>query len=425
MLLAMNLVLFGVPALDLLFFAGCLVAALFFLESFGRRERGGRLRVAVDILLVALSLVTNFLFLLMVVAVAFNLPKAPPYKPEIRVERAPVEQEVAFETLMELTALSTGSQDESSETLREEVLDLLAGSVPSVPLEKVGELYVLPLDFRLPFFFVLRDIFDEELKTVEFLLRQGEVLKAQTRYMRLWKAADNELSGQNSMIQTMVGLTHVELLTQFYEKHAGELGLAGNTELADLLRHVVSETDLAVENSIRVESSLIQGGILTIGAEEIPEGVTAPSPWRRLIARMVARRLLEWPFYDRNDTLRVQDTLTADMLQASRTPLYEQSEAYGNLERFVEETRGLSLLRNPVGRILLAIGVPQTMGPVERKEKVKSRVIATEYMLRALGPGAEPPVPVDNVTGENFHVEQDDGVVTIQGEDFSIQAQKY
>ena len=54
---------------------------------------------------------------------------------------------------------------------------------------------------------------------------------------------------------------------------------------------------------------------------------------------------------------------------------------------------------------------------MERKETVKSSIIAMDYLVRATGPAEEEEIPTDNLTGEKFKVRYEDGVLSIHGKE--------
>lgn len=446
-MVGLDYVLFGV--IDLLWGVGVLLALVYLLALRYRAKFSQGIKIGVGIIMCIISIVTNLIFILLVVLIFANLPKGKPFETKVVVKPAPEAEVAAYKRWIDMDSrgskalkeecfsLPVGWKDNlfdytlpgmdkllssECEAERAKLLSFHAKNICSIPLFQYKNEYCAPIDIEIPNISHLINMYKIELTDVARRLDKGDVEGAKQKYIWLWQAAKNQLSSKiNTLIQTAVSIAEVDLLTEFYSRYGDKLQLEHNKELINIVQATISKMDRAMAGSLVGEYALVKGIILKILYEKEDFSVIiTPETTTSMMERLIEKRLLKWPFYDGYKSWKMIDEFWYETIELSRKPLYKTEEEWQRYDKKFEEltTPSLSCLENPVGNILNAIAMPRLGRDflIDRKEVKKAQATAVLYLLSVTDPNNPDEIPIDNLTGKRFRVVFQNDTLEIQSE---------
>lgn len=444
-MVTLDALLFG--TIDLLSGTGILFALIFLLAPIYRAKLNLWINVGVSIVLIIISIVTNLVFIFLVIFVCANLPKGKPFEAKVIVEPPSKVEMSAYKRLININQklrkecfllpsdwnpdnlfdYTFSGMDKllssECEAERAKLLNFYAENVFSIPILKHKDEYFVSINIELPNFSYLMNTYRIELSDIAKRLDKGDVKIAQQKYVRLWQATENQLSGRiNTLIQTMVSVAEMGFLTEFYSKYADKLKLEHNEELINILQNIIPKMDSAITGSFVGEYAFQKGIIiksLEAGWAEVAEVFSMGTPTST--TRLVEKRLLKWPFYDTYKTREMLDEFFYKTIELARKPMYEikeeEKEDLQGYDKKLEETKpSFAWFENPVGNFLHAIIIPRTIPLISRKEVKKAQATAMLYLLSVSNPNNPDEIPIDNLTGKRFRVTFQNNTLEIQSE---------
>jgi hypothetical protein len=469
--LALWLMLFDSPTMELSFgVASLLVVMLLAFPIYQSKLRPFIAKMSAVFLLL-FSLVTNLFFASLVAWIIVNLPKGRPFDEKVVVE-APPEMEVAafnryyapnsdynwnsncltlpdnwkpFDYVHPSMAKILSSECQGK---RDKLLDFHVENVMSKPLSKYKGEYID--DGNIPEVKHLRCLWQIELTDIAQRLQEGDLIPAQQKYIRLWKATENLLSPRlNTLIQTMIAIYQFKLLTSFYAEYGSRLQLEHNKELINTVQQAISKMDESMADSFRREYGFLKLTILKLvsgqngsshgflqSTETKSETTDSEFGIRQIfgyiylqginfIMNHIANLPPKWPFFDTYETLKLFDDWHDEYIQLSKDPGYKK-EAWHRFDRKLDQfTSSLwSSSKNFGGRTVAAVAVPNRTKGVFRKEVQKSHAIALVYMLSVTDPHDLGEIPIDNLTGKKFLVTFKDNTLEIKGKQVHYKARR-
>jgi hypothetical protein len=448
--LVLSLIFNGVMAVDALFGIGVLCAIVFFTFPLYRKRLGSwGLKIVRPVLFVT-TFFTNLIAIFFIVFAIANIPKGKPFEEKVFLEPAPMEEQEAYITYtstigsrenpikFECTFANKkwienhydGSEEKLEEELlsekciaeRKEFLDFHRNNITSFPLSKYdpSEYYSLPYPNFLP----LQSLCKTELTAIAMLLYRGEKELAQEKYIQLWEVGKNLLSGKESLIKNMIATVWVSLLIDFYDTYGSELQLENNEKLINILAEIPDKMDKSFQACIALEYIGIKGLRPEVTGDFFIEAATGLD--EEIFPSKILKPMgIRWPFFDKYKTLKSFHDATYDFVTIAGMPAYKSqkllSETSERLETQIAQASSGIQLKNPVGNAIFAMGTPNLQKVLVRKEEYKSHIIAMRYLLSVTDPNDEAQIPIDNMTGEKFVVNYEDGILSIQGKEVDMQ----
>lgn len=216
---------------------------------YGRRLKNRADKDAVVALLLWGGIVNISAVVLTVYSIA-NFPKEPPFEEQLVLSFSPQHEQEAWEQLKILvgTYKTDGTLDPEDEQDREQLLEFLAQNVVSLPEGAIS------VAARKPSIIEITGLPEKELATIEELLDAGNEAAARERYLRLWKIADNLISGNPiTLLHYLVGVGFTQQLVHFYLEGDNQQRLPGGRELLRTSAEIRLKVDDAQANAFTVE----------------------------------------------------------------------------------------------------------------------------------------------------------------------------
>ena len=297
-----------------------------------------------------------------------NFPKKEAFEEQLALEPRPQSEHDAWDELVALT------RDEGAD--EETLLEFFAQNVVSVPDGSFN------FDTEVPRVTRLAGIATSELEKVAELMERGDGPAANERYVRLWTAADNMVTGNVTLIQHLVGLGYVGTLISYY--------LDGNSKA---LRPSVPEVErLSASIDSKLEDCFVNG--------MVAEYLSFRNTLLELRGRSVCALAdveptscawgIGWPFYDEHKTQRKYHDFFFKTIELSRQPFYaaERDAAFADVEeRYPEGYSFGDIWTNPFGTALLRVITPLVSPFSSSKDFTRARLSAFRFVLEATATG--------------------------------------
>ena len=323
---------------------------------------------------------------------AINFPKEGAFEAQLALDPRPQSEHDAWN---ELVALTRGE-----ETDEEALLEFYVQNVASVPDGGVpfqSEPRIMPLN----------QVATSELEKVTELLDRGDGPAANERYLRLWTAADNMVTGNMMLMQHLVGLGYVGLLISYYLDGNSEALRPSVREIESLSASIDSKLEDSFANSMAAGYLLDRNVLLWLRGRS---GCA-------LLSRSCASDL-GWPFYDEQKTMREYHDYHFKTIETSRQPFYaaERDAALADLEkleeRFFDEYSFGDIWTNAYGT-LVGLFRPPFSRFISAKDVARARLSAFSFVLEATATGNLGDPPIDPLTGKPFTVSRTGDTVEI------------
>ncbi len=325
-----------------------------------------------------------------------NYPKEGPFAEQLWVSRYYGQETAAWDLLITLTDdLASGA--DASEQQRTNILTLLAQTVVSPPRDS------LFIGSEVPDFAAIETMSRAELDEIRALLARGESRTANARYVRLWEVAENLVSSRAVMVQYLVGTNLVSDLVAFY-LDGDNGGLSNDAELRFRVESVREMLDTGFVGALTREYLTLRKSLV-----DRPSDVCQGVPPGLCIFGW------PWPVYDVNKTLRIEHDQFLDLASLGIASFHQVERDLATYTDEAERTNRISLVRNPVGSVVLSLGVPAWLTRfVFAKETTHASLAAFLYALDSQNAGVFGAAPIDPLTGESFGVTDGGTTITIE-----------
>ena len=315
-----------------------------------------------------------------------NFPKEGAFEEQLALEPRPQSEHDAWDELVALT------RDEGTD--EETLLEFYAQNVVSVP-----DGYFFRTEE--PRVTRLAGIATSELEKVTELLDRGDGPAANERYVRLWTAADNMVTGNVTLIQHLVGLGFVATLINYYQDGNSEALRPSVREIQSLSASIESKLGDSFANGMVAEYLRLRTAILEF------RGQGACALLLDAESRSCGRNI-GWPFYDEQKTLREFHDYFFKTIELSRLPFYatERDAALADLEekRYAREYSFGDIWTNPFSKVLQSVVVPPSSRFSSSKDFTLATLSAFRFVLEATATGNLGEPPIDPLTGKPFIV---------------------
>ena len=316
------------------------------------------------------GVVVSFAIVFAVYAVA-NYPKEGTFDAQIEFSFGPRSEQEAWERFV---VLSTDTEPD-----RDDILEFLAQNVVSAPQD-------FSAFTKDPLFTSVRA--SEELKEIGQLTETGSHSRANEKYLRLWKVADNLISGKGELLQHLVARGIVEQLIDFYLDGDARASLPAGKLILELASEFQRKVDDSWENAALVEYIQSRRSLDTLDdCSILPLDEKLP---------------LCWPFLDFNKTMRIDhDTHFFSWGLLSRVQYPDVESDPEAFVKYVGRNAGGGGLVNPTGSAFLA--VPFTYpGRPDRPSVFDGQLVIFIWVVESTASGIFGDVPIDPRTGEPF-----------------------
>jgi len=413
-------VLFLVFILDIILFKqafdafSCLVlllSAAYFMYVFGIQQLDSPVFRGLGFLLVPLSILTNLIFLLLVVLIVANYPPEKPFKSRFDLQQPSVKEIKAQQELLSLlkeadSACFTLPKDmdwqknkfdfsypgfdqlleDGCQSERQTLIDFIANRVTAIPYTEMGGELVIPMDYHIPNYAVLFKLFQIESTYIAGMLADGQNKMAGQRYLKLWQGVSQRLSSKEGLVNTMVTIRLISYLTELYSEKEFDLAPKTASTLVDLMADIPNLLDNSVADSFTREYALSKGYILQLSGAGASDSETTLLGYfgdQGGFLTNFEARFSKWPFIDPVVQLKFVEDLQWDFIEIQRLPFTEGKKRLEVLNQGIQDmAQNPYSLVNPVGRILSAIATPVFDNYIETKEKTKSEVISLTNLLQ-------------------------------------------
>ncbi|MFC1523866.1 hypothetical protein ACFL6N_03655 [Thermodesulfobacteriota bacterium] len=431
LLFVLDVLLFG-HAFDRISWALLLAGGLCFVLARYYHQTVPGIRLAGGLLLVPITALLHLLLLVLVVLMVANSPPGKSFKPRVELVEPAGEARDAYQQWITQLDNAQGPCYQLPDDFlwdinkfdftypgfdelftdaclaeRAHLLTFAATRQTAMPFVEIAGELALPMEMELPAFTPLMNAFKIETAHVVKLLATGQAEAAGEKYLFLWQAAFQRLTAQEGLLNTMVSLATINFLADLYGDREGALPGVKGAALASLLARIPAAIDASLAHAFATEYGFQKGFILQIATGRF--GLEGED------------RFLAWPLFDPYAQLQYIEEIFVDVIAIQRLKFPENSNALaelnGKMSAFAAHPYSLV---NPVGRILTAIATPNYDSYIERKEIIKSRIIAMHYLLSFQlndDPGS---VPVDNLTGREFAVIREADYFEITGQEVSF-----
>lgn len=339
---------------------------------------GPRLGRAAFFILLLWAGIANLSALVFAVYAGVNFPKARAFEERLIFPVAGESEEKGWYQFRDLV--------NNDEPKRDDVLEFLAANVVSVPQKEVS--------FRaeLPRVIFISRMAEDEIADIKELIVQGKEAEAEAKYTRLWKAADNLLTGSGGLIIHLVAMGMITRLVDFQIGDEAGPPIAPNPELLEISAHVSGELDRSFEKAMALEYQTVKFSLL-----EMAQPDCGSRPLNLCFSE------LKWPFFDMNQYLSRDHAYYSSMVAVSRDPTSRAADQIiRDRTAEIEELR-LSIF-NPVGSVLRAIVTPLIINFADNTTRVKGSVLIFNYVMEYRRSGNLGDPPIDPFTGQPFIV---------------------
>ncbi len=225
-----------------------------------------------------------------------------------------------------------------------------------------------------------------------------------TKYIRLWKVAENLVSSRSVMVQYLVGMEISSNLVAFYLDDDNSRQLSNDAELRFRVESVRDRLDSGFVGAITREYLTLRKSV-----------ADRPSDVCQGVPRGLCIFGWPWPVYDVNKALKVEHDQFVDLVALGIAPFHQVERGLKAYEDEAERTNQVSLLKNPVGSVVLSLGVPVWLTRfVFVKERTSASLAVFLYALDSQNAGVYGAPPVDPLTGDRFAVTDGGPSVTIE-----------
>ena len=308
-----------------------------------------------------------------------NFPKTPAFQEQLSYPSGTEAQYAAWYQFRDLTR----AEDPDGGA----ILAFLADNVVSVPEKEV--------DFRaeVPRISPILAGKDSELDEIRSLLERKKESDAEERYLRVWRAADNMITGSGTLIEHLVALGLISNLIDFQIGEETGPPMRPNAELLEITARINGNLDRSFGDAMALEYQARKSALFVFAGA----GCLRPSS--------ICLFEVEWPFLDKYQVLKEDHDRTLAIVMASRPPYTQQEDAPAdrNAVDDYDEVK-VSILKNPIGSVLRAVLIPVTGKFARQGLDIKGRLAIFNYAMEYRLSGALGDPPIDLVTGEPFNV---------------------
>ena len=413
----------GVSALGVGVWLTVALAILLILYARYQPRLGDRTGSAVAVMLLVSSGGMAVFALVLTVISAANFPKEPAFQEQLAFSPSPQSEYDAWRDLRVLLGdfennhrerISAAAEFSSSDYEREDVkallettaqdrdavLEFLADNVASTPEDE------LSLRSEPSRYIGLQSMQELELAEVRKLIASGDGPVAKEKYLRLWRVADNLVSGKDGLLKSLISMGLAEKLVEFYLDEDNRTVLSSDRELSAIPADIGGKLDDAMASSFTLEY-LGQRWILFALAEN-------PCLLGDYDGQTDCPRKLHWPILDLYKTLRFSHDPMADLVSRIRQPSYRVKRLPTPVPRETDELTVLGWhIKNPVGIALMAATIPNLGAFVGSGDKTKAKLLAFAFLLESSESGELGNPPIDPLTGEPFVVTRTGDTVVI------------
>jgi len=365
---------------------------------YGRRLGNRAGKAAVVTLLLLAGILNIFAVVLTVYSIA-NFPKEPPFQEQLVLSFGPQHEHEAWEQFKILvgTYKTDGTLDPKDEQDREQLLEFLAQNVVSQPEGAFS------FDAAPPRVSRMSGLAESELATIAELLDAGNEAAARKSYLRLWKVADNLISGNPiTLIQYLIAVGFTDQLVDFYLEGDKQRELSSGGELLRTSAAIRLKLVDAEANAFTAEY-FTASNLFSSSPEELCRVFEEDGDFCLF--------KIPWPFFDVNRSLRSRHDFYLTLVTSSRLPPYERKMP--DYEKESDWPIRPSVLHNPVGSSLFGVFIPLISNFVGSKDTLRAKLAVLGYVIETGASGNFDDVPIDPLTGERF-------VVTDKGDTIAI-----
>ena len=321
-----------------------------------------------------------------------NFPKEGAFEEQLALESRPQSEHDAWDELVALT------RDEGAD--EETLLEFYAQNVVSVP--DGG----LPFRAEVPRITQFAGFATSELEMVSELLDRGDGPAANERYLRLWMAADNIVTGNVTLVVHLVGLGIVGTLISYYMDGNSEALRPSVREIESLSASINSKLEDSFANGMVAEYLTIRNAVpeFSIGCAFLDMGHRSCA-WD-----------IRWPFYDEHKTQREYHDFIFKTIELSRQPFYaaEWDAGFADLEeRYPAEYSFGDIWTNAFGTAVIRVFTPLISRFSSSKDFTRAKLLAFRFVLEATATGNLGDPPIDPLTGKPFIVTRTGDTVEI------------
>lgn len=422
-LAALNLILFKKDSLDIFLISIIIFAIGFVLYPKYKEKLNKICKSILNGIFIAISIITNLLFVFLIIMIIVNLPKTGSYKSKFQIQVNPQSEEEAYIKYFN----SIDSIDIESEEEREEFLEFISENIVSQPLNEFeGDFYGPSFEEPIPKLLNLKSIYSAELAEISSLLYEGNIVLAQNKYIRLWKISDNLFSGQNTLIHEMVSIVLANKLIDYYNIKSNILDLKNNEELTTYINDIINKIDESFKKSLILENSSVRFFLLNL--KESHKYLTIanlPSSENLTFDRLIIylyyeygwSKLFYWPFFDYNETVKKFDEyyeLGFNIIEKE----YNECKNDLTLNQLTDKYKSSFVLKNPTGKEYFM--PPNIIRIILKIKELKSRMEVLLYRVSLENNENIENFPFNDLSGNKFLVNYENIFIRIQGEKLDI-----
>ena len=371
-------------------------------------------------------IIVTFLFFAFCI---INIPPEKTFNGDIQLTAPDTVQSSAYKTLVTLTdnkwTIPEFSSDEflaldaynykdagiakaiaSAKDFAPAVLDFLEKNAVSVPTEERDR-----VDYPIPDYRAIDLVVRLELASIKQLLDTGKRQEAIARYQRLWRVAARMTEGQNSLFHVLYTMQTADRLIDFMEQPNmfTVMPIKGFRQYVDT---VYAGVDRSMQDSFKLEYVVISA----VFNDMKTNAPTLQFP-NSAIANMPGHIVIKWPFYDKNAVKRMlfEEINAINVLCVK--PYHEIAQELEKALTDFNTKINNRQVKNPTGKMLLALAAPEYSRFVMRKDAVKGRIeVLTTVADMAVWSITADKLPIDPLTGKSYIVREENGMKQIVSE---------
>jgi len=417
-----NIILFKKNSFDIYLILFIVFAVGFILYPKYKEKLNKILKAILNGIYIVISIITNFLFIFILLIIFVNLPKVGNYVSKFQINANLEQEEQAYLKYFNILDIDSIGIDFE----RDKFLDFISNNIISQPLNKYKEENYGPdFDNSIPNYFNLKNIYKAELADISSLLYEGNIVLAQSKYIRLWKIANNLFSGQNTLIHEMVSIVLVNNLINYYNTKSNLLGLKNNNTFSIYINDIINKIDNSFKKSLLLEYSSMRMYLEKLSKDQDIiysyfsnyEDVSYKKIFLFYVFNVYRSKLYYWPFFDKNKTLKVTDEyyeLALNLLDKNYIDCINDS----TLDKLYNNHFSSLKLINPTGKIFYYM--PNVVSLSLRIKEVKSRLMVLSYLINLENNEKIEDIPFNDLMENDFIFDYENMFLRIIGEKFDF-----
>ena len=444
-LLILNVALFGVAAIDWLFWVGVISAVLFFAYPHYTEKFPPFIRnVLIHGLLIVISFLSILMFFVLIILMITNYPPSEPFINQFDIEPISAEQQAVFERAHQMGDEYYESYNEIKKQLiilynrrtdPGETDNLKQGNFALAMMDSLREIvepgnekYLNFLENEpfphvrnffyyepTPNYIMIQNCFKIELLLIDNMLVHGEADSANQRFKRLWTIVDRQLAGNQTLLSNMINVVLQNSIISFYTQNLQNYPELDLSWFPDLAVDITNRRDQAMANSFKTAFKMFSD---VINSNDFANAIGAGSDNLLIqIVNPVLSHRLYWPFFDRNATLKRYSKMYFKLNQLVLDPYYQSENEIANVDSMNRKmTKNIFYWKNPIGNFIENIAVPDFSSLIMREKEANSQLTAFTYLLQAQRSPELPPIPNDILTGQPYLISANDDSLQIWSE---------